>query len=108
MSTKAGQAYSGTAMDSGTSEDPIPATTFCECSRAMPLPNAGAFMGCATMGADGVGTYYDAPPYSRTPDADTRAGVPTGTLTQGSLGPSAIYPGVTHDYWVYVPAQYDG
>ncbi len=82
---------------------------FCECARATPLPNAGAFMGCAMMRADGVGTYYEAPPYARTSDADTRAGVPVGTVTAGTLGPSAIYAGgVTHDTWVYVPAQYDG
>jgi gluconolactonase len=104
---------SGITIDSGTTEDSgsndrVPATTFCECSRSMPLPNAGAFMGCATMRPDGVGTYYEAPPYSRGPDADTRVGVPVGVVTQGSLGPNTIYPTVTHDYWVYVPAQYDG
>jgi gluconolactonase len=33
--------------------------------------------------------------------------VPQGTLTTHSLAPGAIYPGVTHDYQVYVPAQYD-
>lgn len=98
----------GLRTDSGTINDPIPATSFCECSRAMPLPNAGAFMTCATMRADGVGTYYEAPPYLRTPDAETKPKVPAGTVTPASLGPSTIYPGVTHDYWVYVPAQYDG
>lgn len=33
--------------------------------------------------------------------------VPQGTLTTHTLAPGAIYPGVTHDYQVYVPAQYD-
>lgn len=33
--------------------------------------------------------------------------VPQGTLTTHSLAPGAIYPGVTHEYQVYVPAQYD-
>lgn len=96
------------ANDAGMIEDPIPATSFCACARAMPLPNAGAFMPCATMRADGVGTYYEAPPYVRTTDADSKPNVPAGVVTAGSLGPSTIYPGVTHDYWVYVPAQYDG
>lgn len=34
-------------------------------------------------------------------------GVPQGTVTTHSLAPGAIYPGVTHEYQVYVPAQYD-
>ncbi|MEZ4562343.1 MAG: alpha/beta hydrolase-fold protein [Thermomicrobiales bacterium] len=33
--------------------------------------------------------------------------VPQGTLTSHSLPPGAVYPGVTHEYQVYVPAQYD-
>ncbi|MDQ2652868.1 MAG: alpha/beta hydrolase-fold protein [Chloroflexota bacterium] len=33
--------------------------------------------------------------------------VPHGTLTTHTLAPGAIYPGVTHAYQVYVPAQYD-
>lgn len=33
--------------------------------------------------------------------------VPQGTLTTHTLAPGAIYPGVTHEYQVYVPAQYD-
>ena len=33
--------------------------------------------------------------------------VAQGTLTTHSLAPGAIYPGVTHEYQVYVPAQYD-
>jgi hypothetical protein len=33
--------------------------------------------------------------------------VPQGTLTTHTLTPGKIYPGVTHAYQVYVPAQYD-
>ena len=33
--------------------------------------------------------------------------VAQGTLTTHSLAPGRIYPGVTHEYQVYVPAQYD-
>ncbi|MBL8127733.1 MAG: SMP-30/gluconolactonase/LRE family protein [Chloroflexia bacterium] len=32
---------------------------------------------------------------------------PQGTLTTHTLPPGKIYPGVTHTYQVYVPAQYD-
>ncbi|HXE63476.1 MAG TPA: SMP-30/gluconolactonase/LRE family protein [Bryobacteraceae bacterium] len=35
------------------------------------------------------------------------AGVPTGTVTKFTWTSSKVYPGSTHTYWVYVPAQYD-
>jgi enterochelin esterase family protein len=31
-----------------------------------------------------------------------------GTVKGPVTLPSQVYPGVAHDYWVYVPAQYDG
>lgn len=46
--------------------------------------------------------------YALGPDSLVQRGVPKGEV----LGPltlaSSVYPGVKHDYWVYVPAQYDG
>ncbi len=78
------------------------------CSGENPAPDAGSFEMCAELLPDGRGTYYEPPPYMRTSDADTQDGVPTGTLTAGNFSGSAVYPGVTWDYWVYVPAQYDG
>jgi len=45
--------------------------------------------------------------YLPTVDSLPRAGVPRGTLTKHTLT-STIFPGAVHDYWVYVPAQYDG
>jgi enterochelin esterase-like enzyme len=96
----------GSMADAG--ELTAPATSFCECSRSMPLPSGGAFSGCATTRADGIGTYYAAAPYMRTADAETQPGVPMGTVTSLTIGPSTIYPGVTHSAAVYVPAQYDG
>jgi enterochelin esterase family protein len=33
-------------------------------------------------------------------------GVPKGTVTQHEWDKSRVYPDATHDYWVYVPAQY--
>lgn len=41
------------------------------------------------------------------PDAMPKEGVPKGTLTQHSWT-SEIFHGTVRDYWVYVPAQYDG
>jgi len=41
------------------------------------------------------------------PDAMVKEGVPQGEVTQHSLK-SSIFPGTERDYWIYVPAQYDG
>jgi gluconolactonase len=35
-----------------------------------------------------------------------QAGVPKGELIKGSFDSSKIFPGTTHEYWIYVPAQY--
>jgi gluconolactonase len=43
--------------------------------------------------------------YQPGPDSRPRPGVPRGTLSQHTFT-SAIFPGTTRDYWVYVPAQY--
>ena len=39
-------------------------------------------------------------------DSLPQDGVPEGAVTQHSWASSDIYPGTTHDYWIYVPAQY--
>jgi len=44
--------------------------------------------------------------YKFTSDSLPQEGVPKGTVTKHTLNDSRIYPGTTHDYWVYVPAQY--
>jgi gluconolactonase len=36
------------------------------------------------------------------------AGVPKGEVLKFSFQTSKIYPGTYRDYWVYIPAQYDG
>src|SRR5688500_16403044 len=46
--------------------------------------------------------------YELGPDSLVRRGVPKGTIKGPVSLPSQVYPGVAHDYWVYVPAQYDG
>ena len=40
-------------------------------------------------------------------DSLPQEGVPAGTVTDHTWEGSEIYPGTIHDYWVYVPAQYD-
>lgn len=52
----------------------------------------------------GVGKQLEV--YATHPDSRPQPGVPSGTLTAYSDWRSAVYPGTTRDWWVYVPAQY--
>ncbi len=45
--------------------------------------------------------------YVYMPDSFRHPGVPQGIVTKHVFTASKIYPGTRHDYWVYVPAQYD-
>lgn len=47
----------------------------------------------------------DVPAYL--PDCYEKAGVPKGKLSEKLVHTSRIYEGMTSDYWIYVPAQYD-
>lgn len=42
------------------------------------------------------------------PDSQKQPDVPEGKLTKYTWSASKVFPGTTRDYWVYVPAQYDG
>ena len=46
-------------------------------------------------------------PYALGEESLPSEGVPAGRLRAGVCPPGAIYPGVPHDFTVYVPAQYD-
>jgi len=46
--------------------------------------------------------------YDLSPDSLAKEGVPPGEMHGPFQLPSHAYPGTLHDYWVYVPAQYDG
>jgi gluconolactonase len=45
--------------------------------------------------------------YQLGPDSQPQD-VPHGVVTRGQITSEKAHPGVVHDYWVYVPAQYDG
>lgn len=45
--------------------------------------------------------------YKYGPDSQPQ-NVPHGKVTHGQIISSRAFPGVHHDYWLYVPAQYDG
>ena len=44
--------------------------------------------------------------YKLGPDSLPQPGVPHGRLLGPMHLPSQVFPGYTHTYWVYVPAQY--
>ena len=46
--------------------------------------------------------------YELGPDSLVRRGVPKGRVEGPFTLATAVYPSVEHEYWVYVPAQYDG
>ena len=45
--------------------------------------------------------------YQLGPDSLEQEGVPHGKIAGPHMLPCEVYPGTTHTYWVYVPAQYD-
>lgn len=46
--------------------------------------------------------------YQLGPDSEYRENVPRGAVTKHSFDDSKVFPKTKRDYWVYVPAQYDG
>ncbi|HZZ29047.1 MAG TPA: alpha/beta hydrolase-fold protein [Pirellulales bacterium] len=57
---------------------------------------------CGKAGAAGEDDYY-----KLGPDSSPQEGVPKGKLVGPLKLPSEVFPGTSHTYWVYVPAQYD-
>ena len=53
-----------------------------------------------------LATGTDGEEYVLGDDSLVKEGVPQGQVTQHVWDASGIYPGTSHDYWVYVPAQY--
>src|SRR5262245_62712590 len=45
--------------------------------------------------------------YKLGPDSLVQEGVPQGKLVGPLSLPCEVFPGTSHTYWVYVPAQYD-
>src|ERR1043165_7704074 len=48
------------------------------------------------------------PPYTHPPESIRAEGVPQGKVTHEIWKSTKVYPGTIREYWVYVPAQYDG
>src|SRR5271170_5747654 len=51
---------------------------------------------------------FAADDYTNGPDSKPQPGVPKGAVLKFTLEDSKIFPGTRHDYWIYVPAEYDG
>jgi len=67
--------------------------------RALACLSAAALLGSVLRAADD---------YKPGPDSMRQEGVPRGTVTQYTWNNSKVFPGTVRNYWVYVPAQYDG
>lgn len=63
---------------------------------------ASLSLGAASLFAAGEDDFY-----KLGPDSLVQEGVPQGKLNGPHTLPSEAYPGTSHTYWVYVPAQYD-
>jgi gluconolactonase len=50
---------------------------------------------------------YCADDYPLRPDSQPHDNIPHGKVEKFTFKESKLYPGSTHDYWVYIPAQYD-
>ncbi len=61
----------------------------------------------ASVFTNGTPTAKAAETYPLGPLSQEQADVPRGTVTKATWQ-SQIYPGTVRDYWIYVPAQYDG
>ncbi len=61
----------------------------------------------AALGQPGAAARQQGEEYVLGAGSLVKEGVPTGTVTRRVWEGSRIYPGTTHDYWVYVPAQHD-
>lgn len=46
--------------------------------------------------------------YQLGPDSTRKAGVPQGKVLERTFASSKVFPGTSRDYYLYVPAQYDG
>jgi len=46
--------------------------------------------------------------YALGPDSQRHPGIPLGKIVHSNWSSSRVYPGTTRDYWLYIPAQYDG
>jgi enterochelin esterase family protein len=65
-------------------------------------------VGCLVCGATAPAAPVD-DVYKLGPDSQPQPGVPEGKVVGPlTLESQSVYPGTTRNYWVYVPAQYDG
>ena len=63
----------------------------------------GALVGLLT-----TAPLWAADDYRLGPDSMVQDGVPKGKVTQHTWTSRKVFPGTVRDYWVYVPAAYDG
>ena len=77
-----------------------------ECLCHVAQPFLAVFSGLFAMAAQGQTPNPDMY-YQLGPDSLAQEGVPKGEIRGPFTLPSQVFPGTSHTYWVYVPAQYD-
>jgi len=55
-----------------------------------------------------LANFATAEDYTLAGDSLPKEGVPKGGVTKYQFANSTVFPGTVRDYWIYVPAQYDG
>lgn len=71
------------------------------------MPHLRPLLVCTALAFVASAFVHAAESYAVDPDSLPQEGVPKGKVTPHTWE-SKIFPGTTRDYWVYVPAQYDG
>lgn len=69
---------------------------------------AKSFASCCCLALLVASSLFAADDYKLGPDSQVQAGVPQGKVTHGKWVSEKVFPGTERDYWVYIPAQYDG
>ena len=69
---------------------------------------AKSFASCCCLALLVASLLFAADDYKLGSDSQVQVGVPQGKVTQGKWISEKVFSGTERDYWVYIPAQYDG
>ena len=73
----------------------------------IPVSRPGLALALLILGAARLPAAPEVDPL-QTADSRVQPGVPQGEVLEFSFARSKVFPGTTHRYWVYIPAEYKG
>jgi enterochelin esterase-like enzyme len=76
--------------------------------KTIPHPTGGPPPGAAKKARQAAPAFAQLEVYTEHPDSRAASDVPKGKLTQQPKFQSEVFKGTTRDWWIYVPAQYNG